>query len=209
MKICSKCHIPKEKSDFFGHNQKKDGLRPDCKECFTASRKAYYEANKRRILARQKAYVQANRGRKSATDRLYRQAHKEETRAYQREYKIRNREKLNEKQRERYRNKPHFRIAALLRNRLNFVLNGKRRAQSLLDLLGCSAQEARRYIESQFLPGMSWDNHGKWHIDHRKPLKGPGVDLTDPAQLAELCHYTNLQPLWGPENIRKSNRMAA
>jgi hypothetical protein len=209
MKVCSKCQTPKGESQFFAHDQKKDGLRPDCKECFSKSRKAYYEKNKEVILARQKAYCKKNRARKSTTDRAYRDAHKEETQAYQRKYKIENREILAAKRRERYKNDPAFRITVLLRNRLNFVLNGMRKAQAMLDLLGCSPAELRSHIESQFKPNMTWDNHGEWHVDHKKPLKGAGIDLSDPRQLAELCRYTNLQPMWGPENISKSNRMPA
>jgi hypothetical protein len=51
---------------------------------------------------------------------------------------------------------------------------------------------------------MSWENYGKWHIDHIKPLSL--FDLEDPEQLKQACHYTNLQPLWAEENIRKGNR---
>ena len=56
---------------------------------------------------------------------------------------------------------------------------------------------------------MSWNNHGfgndKWHIDHIDPLDS--FDLTDPMQLKEACHYTNLQPLWQPDNLHKSNKI--
>lgn len=68
-------------------------------------------------------------------------------------------------------------------------------------LLGCSAKELRRHLESQFKPWMNWGNYGRWHIDHIQPCAS--FDLTDPKQ-QEICfHYTNLQPLEAKKNIRK------
>lgn len=76
--------------------------------------------------------------------------------------------------------------------------------------LGCSVTELRAYLEFRFQPGMTWANYGKgrsrWSIDHIRPLAS--FDLTDRAQLLEACHYTNLQPLWNPENSRKGSSLA-
>ena len=75
--------------------------------------------------------------------------------------------------------------------------------------MGCSIDELKLYLESQFTEGMSWKNWGidGWSIDHRMPLSR--VDLTDLEQLRKVCHYTNLQPMWIIENIRKSNKYEA
>jgi hypothetical protein len=72
-------------------------------------------------------------------------------------------------------------------------------------LTGCTVPELMAHLSSKFQPGMTWDNYGKWHIDHKRPLAA--FDLTDPAQLATACHYTNLQPLWASDNIRKGKRI--
>ena len=71
-----------------------------------------------------------------------------------------------------------------------------------INLLGCSINEVRKYLEAQFLSGMTWDNHGDWHIDHIKPCVA--FDLSDPEQQRECFHYTNLQPLWAEENLQKA-----
>lgn len=70
-------------------------------------------------------------------------------------------------------------------------------------LLGCSIEHLKNYLESKFNNGMSWDNYGHkgWHIDHIKPLSS--FDLTQDEQLKQACHYTNLQPLWWMDNLRK------
>ena len=72
------------------------------------------------------------------------------------------------------------------------------------DLLGCTVAEARAHLEAQFLPGMTWDNHGEWHIDHIRPCAS--FDFSDPKQQRECSHYTNLQPLWAKDNLSKSDR---
>lgn len=76
---------------------------------------------------------------------------------------------------------------------------------------GCSVEAFRSHIESQFRDGMTWDNWGRgwggareWHLDHIRPLAS--FDLTDLKQVAEACHYTNIQPLWASENRSKGPR---
>ena len=72
---------------------------------------------------------------------------------------------------------------------------------SAVEDLGCSVPEFKDYIAGKFQIGMSWDNQGKWHLDHIKPLSA--FDLNDRKQFLEACHYTNYQPLWASENLRK------
>lgn len=83
---------------------------------------------------------------------------------------------------------------------------GVRKESSVVKLLGCSIDELRAHLESKFAEGMDWSNRSEWHIDHIIPLAS--FDLSDPEQLAEACHYTNLQPLWARDNIIKSDRIS-
>lgn len=103
-----------------------------------------------------------------------------------------------------------FRIARALRKdiptRLKKHLVGK--ADSTFSLVGCTMLELVSHVERQWVAGMSWVNwgrgKGKWHIDHKKPLAA--FDLRVEKQQHECFHYTNLQPLWQEENIRKGDR---
>ena len=61
------------------------------------------------------------------------------------------------------------------------------------------------YLQGKFKEGMHWNNLGKWHIDHIRPCAS--FDLTDPEQQKQCFHYTNLQPLWAAENIRKGAKV--
>ncbi len=69
--------------------------------------------------------------------------------------------------------------------------------------VGCDVDTLRKHLEKQFLPGMTWKNQGEWHIDHRKPCAVFDLDKED--QRHQCFHYTNLQPLWGPDNLSKSD----
>ena len=73
----------------------------------------------------------------------------------------------------------------------------------VLQLCGCTLQELRLYLERRFLPGMTWNNYGLrgWHIDHVQPIAS--FILRDPAQVARCFHWSNLQPLWAADNLKK------
>ena len=130
---------------------------------------------------------------------------------YQRAYRKRTKEKQSqynkrayEKRKLRHAQDINFKLSVRLRNRLNRAINGNYRAGSAVRDLGCSVEEFKRYLESKFQSGMTWDNWSRtgWHIDHIQPLSK--FDLTDPEQLKIACHYTNMQPLWVEDHKRKT-----
>lgn len=100
-----------------------------------------------------------------------------------------------------------FKLKTLLRARLYNAIRGNFKSGSAIRELGCSIRELQFYLEGQFQDGMTWKNWSPtgWHIDHKIPLAF--FDLTDRKQLLKACHYTNLQPLWSNENIRKGDKL--
>lgn len=88
------------------------------------------------------------------------------------------------------------------------ILKNFRKSKSL-ELLGCSIEECRKYLESKFLPGMTWKNSGngknKWNIDHIIPCSA--FDLSYYEQQKLCFHYTNLQPLWCEDNQKKGDKL--
>lgn len=103
--------------------------------------------------------------------------------------------------------KLNSKIARRLRSRLSNALNNNQKAGSAVGDLGCSIEEFKKHLESQFTDGMTWDNYGYWgwHIDHIIPLST--FDLSDPDQFKQACHFTNLQPLWSNDNFKKSDSL--
>jgi len=71
------------------------------------------------------------------------------------------------------------------------------------EILGCSYQEFKLHIESQFVEGMGWHNRNEWRVDHHIPL---AVAKTE-EEVIRLTHYTNLKPLWASDNIKKSDNI--
>jgi len=99
-----------------------------------------------------------------------------------------------------------YRLSNRLRIRLWEAIRGRTKAGSAVRDLGCSIVELRARLESQFQPGMTWDNYGEWHIDHIRPLSS--FDLTDREQLLQAVHFSNLQPLWATDNLKKGTKVA-
>jgi hypothetical protein len=102
----------------------------------------------------------------------------------------------------RYKTNIKLKLAVYLRARINIAVRNNNRAGSAVRDLGCTIAEFKAYIEAKFTEGMSWDNYGKWHLDHKKPLAL--FDLSDREQFLAACHFSNFQPLWATENIAKS-----
>lgn len=103
----------------------------------------------------------------------------------------------------------NFRLAGDLRSRLAVAVSLNLKSGSAVEDLGCSIGQLKLYLESKFYINesdgrwMSWDcwESNGWHIDHIKPLSS--FDLTDRSQFLQACHYTNLQPLWAKDNLKK------
>jgi len=143
----------------------------------------------------------------------------EKHREYMRNY---NREWLkNNTRRQAYRREwmkklsPEKQISYILRNRIKNLLVAhpeikfseakKSKYRLAEELVGASISEARKHLEYQFKDGMTWKNHGEWHIDHRRPLAS--FNLLEKEGQKKAFHYTNLQPLWATENLSKGARV--
>lgn len=100
---------------------------------------------------------------------------------------------------------PEFKMVKTLRSRLGTALNRKnaKKSTKTLDLIGCSISYLMGYLESKFTEGMTWENHGEWHIDHIKPCAKFNLLIEDEQR--KCFHYTNLQPLWAKDNLSKSS----
>lgn len=168
-----------------------------CKCCQKARRVSYYKENKQKQLKKMKQYAKKNP--KVIQAAVLRWARKNET----------NREKVRAwgraSSKKTYKRRGRTDIIYKLKNSLRtrvrqalFAENFKK-TSSLSLYLGCSISELKAHLESKFTEGMTWENHGEWHIDHIKPLSL----ATTVDELYKLCHYENLQPLWAEDNIRK------
>lgn len=176
MKECSKCLLKKEIQCFYKHPAYKGGLRNHCIDCCKENTKLYRNKNQEKITTYHKTYNSLNKDRKARIARNYR------------------------------KNNKNAQIAQNLRTRVNKALINLQKAGSAISDLGCSILEFKIYLESKFQEGMTWENYGLkgWHIDHIIPLSS--FNLTDPDEFKLAVHYTNLQPLWAKDNLKKGKK---
>jgi len=202
LKTCTKCGIEKNISSFY-YQKRNNNYYSDCKECRALASKIYRDKNKDKIKQRQLEYYKQNKESVLVRNSTYRESNKEKIQEINKKYRVLNRERYTEYCNKRYCSDIKYSIATRLRKRVYAAIKNKNK--STLKLVGCDIDFLIKHIESQFQPGMTWENRSKWHIDHIVPLSA--FDLTDPEQLHKACHYTNLQPLWAKDNIRKSNKL--
>ena len=121
---------------------------------------------------------------------------------YFKDWRKKNRKRLAEYTLKRRRDNKNFGLAAKLNKMVANAIKLNCKHSIAQDILGCSIQEAKTYLESKFLPRMSWENWSRtgWHVDHIKPCHL--FDLTNEEEQKKCFHYTNLQPLWAKDNLK-------
>lgn len=219
LKSCKSCGEEKKQEDFYaGHLC--------CKSCRLAKDKLRREKLKDEIKLYKKEYRLKNydRFRKKEAENLAKRDKELEREKSKKRYlktlqdpqkkkkfqerilnwKLQNADKVKEIRKKHRQKSFYYKYANHLRQRINRFF--KNRDFSVSELLGCSNEEFKIHLEKQFAPGMTWDNYGVhgWHIDHIVPLSSARNNV---ERLKELCHYTNLQPLWAEDNRVKSNKM--
>jgi hypothetical protein len=223
MKKCNKCGLSKSYDEYHNSKSYSDGKNVMCKVCKSEKSKRYYEKNsehvKKRILdnyyddrekhwGRMCNYYKENRDDLLEYKSEYYERNKEHMLELSSVYYKENKEDINEKNKlymcERRKTDKLFVLKETISSLIYHSLrrSGYKRNKRTMDVLGCTIQEFKDYIESLFVDGMSWDNKGEWHIDHKRPVGW----AKDEEEIYELNHYTNLQPMWGIDNIRKGNR---
>jgi hypothetical protein len=131
----------------------------------------------------------------------------DQERKKRREYYYNNKEKERKKNDKWRKNKlindGFFRMKRRLRERIRNYMKGKHIGKKTKDIIGLEYDEFKTYISDKFTDGMCWDNYGKWHLDHIIPL----CEAKNEEELFKLNHYTNLQPLWAEDNIKKNRKL--
>ena len=111
---------------------------------------------------------------------------------------------MNKYEKQRKKVDPAFKLSKELRSKLGRAIKRKTKLYQTLDLIGCSVAFLNGYLEAKFTEGMTWENHGEWHIDHIKPWSK--FNLLDETEQKACFHYKNLHPLWGIDNLVKGDK---
>ena len=188
------------------------------KEKISDKKKEYYKKNKDKISEQQKKYYSENTDKVLARESEKYYNDLEKTRNKKLKYYYKNRDKILEKQRLNYiknsgseKTKKRrqidilFRLKTYLGNRIKDYMKqiSCKKNSRTFEIIGCEPKELKLYLESKFKDGMTWENHGDWHIDHIIPLSSAKTE----EEIYKLNHYTNLQPLWKQEKLSKGNKI--
>lgn len=174
--------IEKDKLYYQNHKEERKAYSKKYELKNKDKRKKRYEENKEYMLARHKKYRDCNKEILYAKNKIYREEHKEQ---------------IKEQKRKKYieQRADNVLIKWFLKSKIRFIFEEKEQ------ILGLSKEDFIKFIESKWKEGMSWDNHGSWHIDHIRPCAS--FDLSKIEDIKICFHYTNAQPLWAHENMRK------
>jgi hypothetical protein len=219
MKVCKECKIEKEISEYY---LRKNGSPRGrlCKSCYLIVYKTdkeyskrYRDNNSETIKQKMKEFRKNNKELVAERKRKYWDslspekkaeinAHKKELYHENNSYKENKRKYVNNKLETDPFFKLKFNLRVLIRNGIN--RNFTKKSKKTSDILGCTFEEFKIYLESKFDENMNWENQGTyWHLDHIIPISSAQTE----EEVYKLNHYTNFQPLYWLDNLKKSNKI--
>jgi hypothetical protein len=235
-KVCSKCEEVKNICEYYV-NPNNGKFRSLCKICFNVKAKEYRNKNKENVIKYSKNYKKVNSEIIKEKGKIYRETNKETIKIRQkynsRKHYLKNKELIIQKSKIFRESNPNyfieyrkknpnysgdyqkkrrecdflFKLTCSLRARIYgfLIKNNITKKNKTFEIVGCSPQFLKEYLDQKFTEGMSWDNYGLygWHIDHIIPLSSAKTE----DDVYKLCHYTNLQPLWAIDNLKKGGKL--
>ena len=149
----------------------------------------------------------ASERERSAKVVAYRKAYKQRPERQERTRELARRDHVRTRHR---RDQQRYRATASgnIHGRMSCAINAmiKKKNRSWVSLVGYSLSELMTHLERQFLPGMTWDNFGDWHIDHIVPKSAFHFESADDDDFKACWGLGNLRPLWARDNITKSDK---
>ena len=207
MKICKKCKIEKDILDF-----PKNGkyIRSTCKLCTNEKMKEWKYINDEYMKTYLKNYREENKIEINKKKKINYEQNKEKYLKQKKEYYQNNKEKIIKRVIKYTADREKIDIIFLLSNRVRTLIRNafKRKftekSEKTINILGCTFEDFKPYIEKQFDNIMSWDNYGiYWEIDHIIPIASAKTE----DDILKLNHYTNLRPLNITENKQKGSKI--
>ena len=160
-----------------------------------------------------KKYRKKNKKRLDEYTKNWYENNKEHRKEYLKKYREKNADKIRETKRNyektRKSNDPLYKLISNFRTAIYQVLkeiNVKKNGH-YFDILKYTPQQLIEHLEKQFSGEMTWDNYGLWHVDHKHPISLYNIKEIGDDEFLKCWSLDNLQPMWGSENIKKSNKL--
>jgi hypothetical protein len=162
------------------------------------SDKRYYFNNREKRLQYFSDWQKDNRDHLNEYHQKWREKNIDKHREYKRKY-----------EKHRKDTDPTYKLIANFRTAIYQVLkeNNIEKNKHYFDILRYTPEELISHLEKQFTDGMTWDNYGEWHVDHRIPISSFNFESVDDDSFIKCWSLDNLQPMWGKENIVKGNNI--
>ncbi len=203
------------------------------RDAILEGKREYYQRNKEKIRAKTREWVAKNPDLKREMDKRYAKENKDriatklaewkaanpgymkewyaQNPGYDKNWRAENADKVRAYTAISYARKkddPEFKVSSAIRaGVVKGVRKGSKSARKTFDLLGYTLEELMTHLEIQFLPGMTWDNYGEWHIDHIIPVSAHNYQTPDDIDFQKCWALSNLRPLWAADNIRKGAKL--
>lgn len=165
----------------------------------------YYLRHKKVLINRMKLYAENNAKKIKEYNVIYgvkyRLTHKRKIAEYRKNHKAKHNEYKKIYIKNKLKTNVNFKLRMYLRSRIWSALKRNIKSAKTMKLIGCNIADLKIYLQKKFTKGMSWDNYGKWHVDHIKPCSA--FDLSKPREQRKCFNWRNLQPLWAKDNYAK------
>ena len=204
-KICTKCGIEKDISNFRKEKRTKMGLQSQCKEC----EKEYRLKNREKQIIYMKQYYKNNKEILSNNNKIYRENHKEEKRKQDKLYRETHKKERNIRELKRKEKDNIYKLKCNIRGMIknSFRRRGFKKKQKSEEIYGCSVNELIEHLiktyENNYNEKWDWKYLKNVHVDHIIPLASVNTE----EDVKKLCHYTNLQLLKAKDNLTKKDSL--
>jgi hypothetical protein len=208
-KKCKECEEIKPLLSFSPSKLGKDGTKSNCKDCCAKRQSEYRENNIEKLILLRKNNYDKNpdKWRKISRDRY--QTDPQKAISFTRSWQKRNPEKVRKEKRLFSRKKRLTLMGGLncrIANLIRYSLKGGKNKRHWECLVGYTLNELKSHLEKLFTDGMTWENMGLWHIDHKIPISHFHFTTPDDLSFKQCWALHNLQPLWAIDNMKKGNR---
>jgi len=202
LKKCSHCGVIKPLSGYCRDKNRKDKLTYQCKQC----RKQWRDSRKEEKRKYDKKYYLINKTARIIQSVEWGRSNPEKRKIITKKYKQNNPEKITLYEKQRRLNNPQLRLSSSISSQIRISLRNKKHGQHWEMLVNFSLKQLIKHLEKQFTKGMTWDNYGKWEIDHIIPRCLFNFNDTHNIDFKRCWDLRNLQPLWKKDNCRKGGR---
>ena len=189
-KRCSHCKQTKDLSYFWNNKFYEDNKSTYCKDCGKIFEQNKYKKHGEQIRERERRRMQLPHNKEKQRLRWKNPKRREWAYNYRK-----NKRKMN----------IIFKLSCNLRSRIWDALHGKNKSKHTVELLGCTVDEFKTYLESKFEEGMSWENYSYtgWHLGHVIPCAA--FNLVQPEEQAKCFHFSNIKPQWAKDNFKENS----